>query len=673
MKFYRVALGLICCLSGWGFAQEECDLGPTLRGLIGTRQGEGIGYKEGYSSANVFLTPNWTKPFQPFLDARGHIFNDGYYASNLGIGARFLTRWDWAFGTNLYYDFRSIEKLAPHQIGGGLEILSQKADVRFNGYFPVADTERKGPARVKRINGNQIEVKRHLTAAYSVINGELGFPIRGFFEPINLYMGLGPYYLFRKEIDEFNFGNGLGGEVRLNMRILDGVEIGGHFSYDRLFHGRINGYIRFSFPFGPGTLRYGQSRWRERYPTRACSDLAMQRRMMIQRVIRHEIIPMKNTTLKGIGVDPLTKKPVSMLFVNNAMMWAGHGTYNAPFNSLSLAEKHSRPGQVIYVMEGKPYRESITLKPGQTLHGSSQDLEIDDGLYKARSENMPVIYGDVRLEGDGTLCGVKIISKESIDASKSSKLIVRDVHFEETGLALNAAEKGVKIIEGNTFIKQATAISAQHLHQNEVFIRNNHIHSAQTGIQFGGPSLFQIHGNTFSNVQKALLGGLSEGHGFYEIDRNHIETHNSGIEFLSLTQNGLAQLSIKDNTIKTADQFNDAILIMAGNSAQSGKIEALVERNHLQGADGIFKVQHTGSHLLLRLESNWADAKYALINYEKEPKLLTVDAQNLDESGIESLNEQGNVLIPFQPVYFRPYEKGPRFFTPFKGFEEERE
>ncbi|HPE85028.1 MAG TPA: right-handed parallel beta-helix repeat-containing protein, partial [Chlamydiales bacterium] len=544
------------------------------------------------------------------------------------------------------------------------------------------DTERKGPARINRIEGNQIIVKRHLAASYTAINGEVGFPIRGFFQPINLYMALGPYYLFRKEVDQFNFGNAFGGEVRLNARILDGLDIGGNFSYDKLFTGRLNGYIMFSFPFGPATLRYGQKRWNERYPSQNCSDAAWRQKLLTQRVGRHEIIPIKTKTLTNAAVDPITGNMLSIVFVDNTMKWSGTGTYEAPFNSLALAELHSRPDQIIYLKDGHTYQESITLKPGQSLQGPGEPLLVEDTYYQPDIYSGPVLISPdgpaITLTKTGSVKGLSIETQNAwgIDATQSSSTIIQNVHFQGGtvgGVTLDGAPKGLKAIERclfTDFQKQAIAINAQNLHHSEVRIRENHIHSMETGIVFSGPSVFHVRGNHLNDVGKSVIGSLSHGRSYSVIAYNKINGSATAISFQS--DSNLAQIQIEHNTIQSKDTFNDALLLRSGTLQTAGTLEAYVSENTFQGSDAIFKLQNDQSHLTLRLENNWTNAHYVFINYAKDRNLFHVDALNKDESGVEDLNHAGTVLVPFEAIHFRPYEKGPRFFTPFQGFEEDR-
>ncbi len=652
---------------------EECVLGPSCRFTVGTRQGKGIGYDEGYSSLDGFLTPNWTKPFQPFLDGRMHLFNNSRFAGNLGMGARLMALDNWAFGINGYYDARSEKALSPHQMGLGLEMLGYNVDFRFNAYFTVAETERRGPTRLIGFEGNTAIVSRRLSAAYSAMNAEVGFPIGGYFQPINLYIGLDPYYLFRKEVSGFNFGNTFGGLGRLNMRILDCVDIGGAFSYDRLFRGRINGYINISVPFSPSTLNYKGRRWRERYGYGGCSAAAAERRLLTQPVIRQEIIPMAHTKVSAVGQDPLTHQPLSLVFVSNAMVWPGAGTYDAPFKSLELAEKHSEPGQTIYIMPGdgtsRDLDTGIMLKDGQRLHGSSTNLLIDDTYYPASHDKAPSLINSkgvvVTLTDNNSIKGMNISG--GIDATNAGNFHIYNSYFVDCGIDANGAPPGRKIIEENRFLRGGMDLAD--LVSSQVVIRANTMDDSHEAIVFGGPSTFKISENVLNQAEKGIIGELKSGRGYYFIHNNEIETTRTALGLSSFAGSGLMQVMVEENKIIGRDHFDDAILIVTGSKERPGCIEACIQKNNLQKGDAIVKVENAGSHLRLRLLDNWASGHMALINFARVDS-FRVDSENLHYSGVSALNHNVDVFVPFEPVKFVEYDQGPRFFTPFEEVEE---
>ncbi|MES2121269.1 MAG: inverse autotransporter beta domain-containing protein, partial [Chlamydiota bacterium] len=102
-------------------------------------EGKGLGYSKGYSSLDLFLSqPFCYKHYVPFLDLRGHIFNDGKYAANAGLGLRWLNRrCSLIWGGNAFYDYLQTSHFHYNQVSVGLEALGKNWDARLNGYLPV--------------------------------------------------------------------------------------------------------------------------------------------------------------------------------------------------------------------------------------------------------------------------------------------------------------------------------------------------------------------------------------------------------------------------------------------------------------------------------------------------------------------------------------------------------
>ena len=120
--------------------ETSCIPGPRPE-LIRLRhiESKGLGYNKGYSSLDAFLTyPKWSGDFLPFVDLRGHVFNDGKTAANAGWGFRYLSEpKKRVFGLNFYYDYRDASKKSYRQVSAGLEALGITWDFRMNGYLPV--------------------------------------------------------------------------------------------------------------------------------------------------------------------------------------------------------------------------------------------------------------------------------------------------------------------------------------------------------------------------------------------------------------------------------------------------------------------------------------------------------------------------------------------------------
>jgi hypothetical protein len=301
-------------------AEESCEKGFTSRVGAQHREARGVGYTEGYSSLYTFLSPSWDR-WIPFVDGRLHIFNDGRFASNLGLGTR-VAAFDgaWVFGANLYWDYRESKGLSTHQAGPGLEALSENVDVRLNGYIPFSGEEHNGPLKLAACTSTEAIIKQTSYFALPNINAEVGFPVPwNWARVVDLYFAVGPYYLF-KEVGKISparqielgiipqgkaltAGQSFGIRGRLTARLYDGLTLAIESTYDKTFHGTFQGYIAFSFPFGPGNMRTEGSRWRQAYTSPQCNSMAKKTRRMTQAVNRFEIIPVerKRQSLSSIN------------------------------------------------------------------------------------------------------------------------------------------------------------------------------------------------------------------------------------------------------------------------------------------------------------------------------------------------------------------------------------
>jgi hypothetical protein len=82
----------------------------------------------------------------------------------------------------------------------------------------------------------------------------------------------------------------------MTARVYDGLTLAIESTYDKTFHGTVQGYIALSLPFGPANMRTQGTRWKTRYATPECSKRAYVRRMLTQSVDRFEIIPVDTKT-----------------------------------------------------------------------------------------------------------------------------------------------------------------------------------------------------------------------------------------------------------------------------------------------------------------------------------------------------------------------------------------
>lgn len=109
-------------------------------------EGSGLGYSTGYSSLGVFLSQPLCHPaFLSFLDMRGHLFNNGKYAANLGGGIRYLNQCGPCgpriWGLSAFYDYLKRHHKTYHQVTISGESLGEQWDLLVNGYIPVGRTK----------------------------------------------------------------------------------------------------------------------------------------------------------------------------------------------------------------------------------------------------------------------------------------------------------------------------------------------------------------------------------------------------------------------------------------------------------------------------------------------------------------------------------------------------
>ncbi len=236
---------VICTLFAVGLCQAEeieepcCELGASpMRIEMRHIDPGGVGYTHGYTSLDGFYALPQFDCWMPFLDIRGHVFNDGEPAANLGLGFRSLdTR---IYGINVYYDYRKMHRWHSNQISLGFESLGRIIDFRINGYLPVGRTH-------SRLFDDRFEdgiFFRKREFAMRGANGEVGFHL---IDPEHWpsYFAVGLYYLNGKERSTW------GGESRLILELFKVFRLEGNVSYDSIFHWIGQGSASIIIPFGP--------------------------------------------------------------------------------------------------------------------------------------------------------------------------------------------------------------------------------------------------------------------------------------------------------------------------------------------------------------------------------------------------------------------------------------
>lgn len=349
-------------------------------------ENKGVGYDTGYTTLELFLSPDpEARDIIPFVDARGHLFDNGRWAANGGIGLRSL-QGKRIYGMNAYYDYRGTSHLNYSQVSLGLEMLGRRVDGRINGYLPIGKkTSSPYDTKYGYFSGHSLFLSQKVEFAMKGFDAEVGFRL-GNCAGWNFYAATGPYY-FRGP----DGPNAWGGKVRADVSYRDWLTLEIIESYDSVFHNNIQGQIGFSFPLGKKTIE-------KRVKKSACR--------MVQPIIRNEIIVLSHKRIHPLAINPLTHAPYYFVFVNNTS--SSEGTFESPYPSLLLAQEHSSANDIIYLFPGNGTTtnmdQGIVLKPSQKLWGSAifHNLQTEQGqvTIPQMSSIAPQVT-NVNLLGDG--------------------------------------------------------------------------------------------------------------------------------------------------------------------------------------------------------------------------------------------------------------------------------
>lgn len=313
---------------------------------------KGIGYNQGYTSLDLFFSSRQPSRWRPFLDLRGHIFNDGKGAFNGGIGLRYVGERR-VVGGNVFYDYRNTKHRGSYnQVACGLEALGKNWDFRVNGYLPIG--KKMSPLYgldFGFISDNSIYLKEKFQFTLGGFNAEISAHLNPG-SRIPLCISGGGYYLNGKGRSTW------GGEARAELAIYDYVKLEGNVSYDHFFKWIGQGQFSFVIPLGNQT-RKKQANFSY------CDQRA------VQRVERHEIIPISRKQKTSLAINSANGLPYHIIYVNNTSH--SNGTIESPYPTLLEGENASAPHDIIAVFSGDGtttgYDAGITLKPYQQFWG----------------------------------------------------------------------------------------------------------------------------------------------------------------------------------------------------------------------------------------------------------------------------------------------------------------
>jgi hypothetical protein len=577
---------------------DECQ---SMRITARHIENKGIGYNTGYTTLEAFLaapTDRWS--VMPFIDLRGHIFDDGHWAANGGLGLRTL-QCDRIYGAYAYYDYRDTKHKGYNQVSFGLETMGTFWDLRMNGYVVVGNRKsRPYDTRFSHFGGNNIYYSEKFQYALSGANAEIGcYPLK--MENITFYTGIGPYYLKGP-------GRGAvwGGKTRAKVMWKDYVGAELSYSYDHAFQNTVQGEVFLSLPFGPkGTVRESQKR--------SCIDNNLLCQRMIEPVEKFEIIPVKSKKNKKLAIDPTTEEPFTVWFVNNLSHSAG--TYESPFSTLSAAEAASQANDLIYVYPGdltsNGLSSGITLKNGQQLLGATLNHNLMTTVGRiilpagAPGSNAPLLSNNlgpvVTLGNDNLVSGFYIqntapstmlnpIVGPGILASGSNNATIAHNYIQGISTAQNGIEldnaTGTISVFSNTVMYQGTCVNINNTNpvSNASYLFTNNTLHSENGAYGFDISYTEGSNNYFLSSHNNLYGSGSAA--------INISASNTAV-------NTPHVFVVKDCYIGT--EVNYAIKFTTHNNSRT---QLIVQNSTMNSVFGIYTLTYDQSQLTTSVTNN---------------------------------------------------------------------
>lgn len=483
----------------------------------------GIGYETGYTTFETFFASDPTAwSMTPFLDIRGHLFDNGKWAANGGFGLRAVWQ-DRVYGINTYYDYRNGGRFHANQIGVGLETLGERLDFRLNGYLPFG-TKTSAPYGFVfgTFSGHSLLISQNIQSALKGANAELGFHF-GTSERFDFYAAAGPYY-FIGEATAATWG----GKARISGTYKELISLEFSDSYDRTFHNQFQGQISLSFSFGP------KSKGKELGSARKKANRLTDR--MVQSIDRQEIIVINQAKKQSPAINPATGQPYFFVFVDNTS--SSEGTYESPYPSLVEAQSNSSPYDIIYVFPGDGTTagmdNGIVLKANQKLWGSglSHSLQTSQTTLSipALSTTLPTMTNtDVDTDGNAiTLSSYNSISGIVIHSAMNDAIYGIDVQdlevsfctFENTNtfpIEVTFSNHSSISVTNNQFLNNANGVSLT-LNGTSILSCLANRFEGQTSVS-NVPLEISAHHNTFTaQIENNLFSDNTTGSVRFSLD-----------------------------------------------------------------------------------------------------------------------------------------------------------
>lgn len=297
-----------------------------------------------------------------YADLRGTFSTDTEEA-NIGLGYRRRFGADWFWGAYVAYDYRNTSTDHGYsQIGAGAELVSTQWDLRVNGYWPLNDLNRLGPAPTgAQFVGTRLFRSMVVEEALSGVDGEVGMLLPVPFGETRIFVG-GHHFE-----GDFLTDDADGAHVRLEFRPRKDIILGVRAETDSLYGGETFFTIRYSFGYkregGVRTIDERMIQFAERdVDVRETSPINPNRRSSLDPDVRFDATP-----------------PGGIAHVDNTAGAGGDGSIERPYNSFTacLSARCTEAG-MIYVHAGDGtttgYDQPFMLRNNQQLIGQGYNL-----------------------------------------------------------------------------------------------------------------------------------------------------------------------------------------------------------------------------------------------------------------------------------------------------------
>lgn len=635
LLFY-CAVSFLCTFLSFGFA-EDCSEIKMQNLQIRHVEGDGIGYKKGYTTGEFFYSRAIDDSLF-YFDNRAHVLNNGKWAASSGIGYRYrydpLNR---VFGVNLFGDFRNYTNTNFWQLGLGLETLGEIFHYRLNGYLPIAKPYKVHSIEFDRFEGNHAYVTSNINQAMWGIDGEIEAECYSY-RDMDFSIAAGGYYY-----NGVKSKSAVGAKARATVTLYDAFHLRAISSYDHIFHFNLQGEIGLSFAFGKEKFPL-QKRGKKCSRTRlCCEDQVAQNKRMVKLPYRNDLIVVSKAKKQDLALNPESGQPIYFSHVDNSST-KSLGTVESPYMSLAEASLAAKEGSSIFVHYGDGtsanMSDGIVLLDNQRLLGSGSSHPISTQLGNTTipqiSTYKPIItnintpagsYGVTLAKSGCEIAGLNISGARSSGIFGEDLLVaptIRDNSICENGTG-SGVHAGIEIsmasgividgtleMSGNC-ITSSSGTDGLYIHPTaatldgpagiDVNIVDNNIsggdedgiHVLRTGAVTGLFSLTgSINNNTFcGNNSEAIYFQHTTAAGEVFLDlsiSNNIFAHNTyGMRFLRASGKMQVNNNVISNNATTGAFFN------AGPFAEHLDIDVIGNRLFDNGGTNAFEVELDGS------------------------------------------------------------------------------